>query len=80
MEKGYLFDKERNVKRLLIFVYVSLVVLIILDLFSPKHPIFLWEEWPAFYAVYGFVAFCTIVLAAKFILRKIVKRKEDYYD
>jgi Kef-type K+ transport system membrane component KefB len=80
MKKEYLFDKEKNVKRLLIFVYVGLVVLIILDLLSPKHPVFKWEEWPAFYAVYGFVAFCTIVLAAKFILRKIVKREEDYYD
>jgi Kef-type K+ transport system membrane component KefB len=80
MKKEYLFDNEKNVKRLLIFVYVGLVVLIILDLISPKHPVFKWEEWPAFYAVYGFVAFCTIVLAAKFILRKIVKREEDYYD
>lgn len=80
MEKEHLFDKEKNVKRLLIFVYVGLVVLIIVDLFSLKHPVFKWEEWPAFYAVYGFVAFCTIVLAAKFILRKIVKREEDYYD
>jgi hypothetical protein len=29
---------------------------------------------------YGFVACVGLVLAAKFILRRIVKRREGYYD
>jgi hypothetical protein len=80
MKKEYLFDKEKNVKRLLGFVYIGLVVLVVLDVLSPKHAEFPWEEWTAFYAVFGFVAFSSIVLLAKYILRKIVKRDEDYYD
>ncbi len=78
--KKYLFDSEKNIKRLLGFVYSGLGVLIVFDLFYPKHAEFPWEGWTAFYAVFGFVAFCSIVLAAKYLLRKIVKRDEDYYD
>ena len=33
-----------------------------------------------FYAVYGFVACVLLVLVAKYILRPLVKRGEDYYD
>lgn len=78
--KEHLFDKPKNVKRLLFFFYIALVLLIVVDLFIPKHPYFPWEEYPSFYAVYGFVACVGLVLAAKHVLRKIVKRKEDYYD
>ena len=38
-----------------------------------------WEKLPAFYALYGFVACVMLVLLAK-KLRKVVMRKEDYYD
>ncbi|HXI87940.1 MAG TPA: hypothetical protein VNH64_10810 [Parvularculaceae bacterium] len=37
------------------------------------------EEIPIFFAVFGFVAFSFIVLAGQH-LRKIVMRKESYYD
>ncbi len=60
--------------------YIFLVLLIVADLFIPKHPDFSWEGYPFFYAVYGFVAYVSIVLGSNYILRKIVKRKEDYYD
>ena len=39
-----------------------------------------WEEWPGFYAMYGFVACVLLVLIAKYILRPLVKRHENYYD
>jgi hypothetical protein len=38
-----------------------------------------WENLPAFYAVYGFVACVLLVLIAK-EMRKVIMRKEDYYD
>ena len=79
-EKKYLFDKPENVKRLLQGFWAVLVILLIIDFFIVKHPYFHWEEWPEFYAVYGFVACVCLVLVAKYILRPIVKRKEDYYD
>ncbi|HIE12785.1 MAG TPA: hypothetical protein EYP63_05075 [Desulfotomaculum sp.] len=62
-------------------IFFSVVVLlIIIDFFIPKDPHFRWEEYPSFYAVYGFVACVVLVLFAKYVLRPIVKRKEDYYE
>ncbi len=78
--KGYLFDNPKNVKRLLGGFYLSLLVLLAAELFLHKRPHFAWEAWPEFYAVYGFVACVVLVLAAKYILRPLVKRREDYYD
>lgn len=47
--------------------------------FQKEHPHFSVERMGAFFAVYGFVAFSFIVLAGQH-LRKLVGRKEDYYD
>jgi len=79
-EKEYLFDKPKNVKRLLNFFYVSLLVLLLIEFFIHKHTFSPWEEWPGFYAVFGFVVCVALIFVAKYILRPIVKRKEDYYD
>jgi len=79
-EKTYLFDKPRNVTRLLGCFFSSLVVLLIIEFFVHKHPHFPAEGWLEFYAVYGFVACVVLVLAAKYILRPLMKRREDYYD
>jgi MFS family permease len=43
------------------------------------HPHFEIEGFPVFFAIYGFLAFSFIVLAGQH-LRKLVMRKEDYYD
>ncbi len=43
------------------------------------HPHFAVEGIPVFFAIYGFVAFAFIVLAGQH-LRKLVGRKEEYYD
>ncbi len=80
MEKKHLFDHPNNVKRVLKTFFGSLVALLVIDLFIHKHAYFPWEEWPEFYAVFGFVACVCLVLAAKYILRPLVKREEDYYD
>ena len=79
-DREYLFDKPRNVNRLLGAFFTSLVILLIVEIFTHKHPHFPWEGWHEFYAVFGFVACVALVLAAKYILRPLVKRGEDYYD
>ena len=79
-EKEYLFDNPRNVNRLLGTFFASLVVLLIIEVFVNKHPHFHWEEWAEFYCVYGFVACVVLVVVAKYILRPLVMRREDYYD
>jgi hypothetical protein len=74
------FDIPRNVKRLLVAFYASVGLLLLIDLFYHRHAIFPWEGWFGFYAVFGFVACVVLVLAAKYVLRPIVMRDEDYYD
>jgi hypothetical protein len=80
MEKKYFFDNPKNLKKFLWGFYISLLVLVIIDLFIHKHPYFAWEEYPSFYGTFGLVACIVLVLGAKYILRPIVKRRENYYD
>lgn len=80
MKEFKIFDNPGNVKILLALLFGGCLALLIINFFVHKHGHFSWEEWSGFYAAYGFVACVGLVLAAKFILRKIVKRSEDYYD
>jgi len=75
-----MFDKPENVKRLLRIFYASVVVSLAIDLFYHKHGIFKWESVFGFYSVYGFVACVILVIVAKYVLRPLVMRKEDYYN
>ena len=79
-EKKYFFDKSENVKRFIGTFYIVLIVLVVIDFFIPKHPHFPCEEYPSFYGAFGFVGCVGLVLVAKYILRPVVKRKENYYD
>ena len=74
-----IFDRRKNVQRLLYIFYGSLVVLLLIDFFIHKHGDFTWETAPEFYAVYGFVSCVALIFIAK-LLRKIVRKKENYYD
>ena len=74
-----IFDKHKNVQRLLCVFYASLLVLLIIDFFIHKHGDFPWEDMPEFFAAYGFVSCVALIFIAK-LLRKIVRRKENYYD
>ena len=47
--------------------------------FQKDHPHFDAEGFPVFFALWGFGAFMFIVLAGQH-LRKLVGRKEDYYE
>jgi len=83
-EKPGFFDKKRNVRLVIFFTFLGCVLTIIgdvwLHLAHLKHPHFKWEEWPGFYAAFGFVSCILLVLTAKILLRPFVKRAEDFYD
>ncbi len=79
-EKKYFFDKPENVKKSIRVFYALCVLLLVLDFFVPKYGLNYWENVPQFFAAYGLVACVFLVVAARFILRPLVKRKEDYYD
>jgi len=75
-----MFDKAQNVKRVLYALFTCVVLLLSIDLFYHKHGIFTWESSFGFYSVYGFVACVILVIIAKYVLRPLVMRKEDYYN
>ena len=79
MRELKLFDKHKNVTRLLVGFYLSLFALLIADFFIHKHGEFPWEGSPEFFAVYGFVSCVTLIFIAK-VLRLFIKRDENYYD
>jgi len=58
---------------------MSLVVLLIIDLFISKHAEFPWEGAVEFYAAYGFMSCVSLIFIAK-VLRFFAKRDESYYD
>ena len=60
-------------------LYVLCAALLLVDVFYHKHGHFAFEQWFGFYAFYGFLAYMFIVNSAK-LLRKLVKRDENYYD
>ena len=79
MSKKAWIEKRKNVVLMVrIFLAVS-IVLLLLDLAINRHALFTWEGWFGFYGFYGFVACVALVFTTK-ILRKLIMRREDYYD
>ncbi len=78
-DKEYYLDKPGNIERLLKVFYVVCALLFAADFVVHRHTKIALEEFPAFYAVFGFVAFVALVIGS-FALRKLVMRKKDYYD
>lgn len=78
-EKTHVFDNPRNVKRILYALYAVCALSIVAELFIDRHVDHPWEVLFGFYGVYGFVACTILVLAAK-ELRKVLMRRQDYYD
>ncbi|MCD6255961.1 MAG: hypothetical protein J7J44_06795 [Deltaproteobacteria bacterium] len=72
-------DSPENRAKIMRYFYITLLILLILDFFVPKHGHFSWELAPEFFAVYGFLALVTLTFIAK-ALRFFVRRKEDYYE
>ncbi len=77
--KTWWLDKPENIRLIVWSLVVICIALVIADFLYHKHGHFDFEMWPAFYAWYGFLSYCFIVLSAKQI-RKLIGRKETYYD
>lgn len=78
-EKPGFFDR-RGVRRALWYAMVALCVgFAAAGFLIDVHPYFPVEEFGAFYAIFGFLAFTLIILSGPW-LRRILMRPEDYYD
>lgn len=78
-EKLHFFDKPENVRMVLRVFYALCAVLVAADFVFHRHVYHDWENLPAFYAIFGFVACVVLVLLAT-QMRKVLMRGEDYYD
>ncbi len=78
-EKKWWLDSPANIKLIVWALAIVCVLLFLADFFYHKHGHFDFEQWPGFYAWYGFLSYCTIVLTAKQI-RKLIGRDESFYE
>ena len=75
----------KGVKIILIALFTLCIGIVLVDFLFllerfDKHAVFEWENWPGFYAAFGFIACVLLVLISKYILRPLVKRDEDFYE
>ena len=65
--------------RVIVALIAVCVLLVGAEFFVHKHGHFAFEEFPLFYALFGFAVFTIAVYAGK-LLRALFGRDEDYYD
>jgi len=75
----YWLERPGSVRTIIRSLILVCSVVVLADLFYEKHGHYSWENFPGFYAIFGFVSCVALVLAAT-QLRKVLKRDEDYYD
>jgi len=79
-ERTWWLDRKENVTKVARTLYAVCAVVLLADLVGRNHPETQIDAIPFFYGVYGFVGSVFLVLTAKEVLRRFVKRPEDYYD
>lgn len=78
-EKQYIFDKPRNVKRLIVAFVAICVFLLLLEFVVHRHIEHAWENLIGFYPLYGFISYVLLVILSRG-LRALVMRPEQYYE
>lgn len=84
-EDSGFFYRPEVIKTIINSLYGFCALLVFIDLFATfdiglhRHMLHPFEKVPGFYAIYGFVGCVVLVLIAK-EMRKVLMRKEDYYD
>jgi hypothetical protein len=79
-ERTWWLDRRENVTKVARALYVVCAVVLLADLLIETHPETKIDAIPFFYGIYGFVGSVFLVMTAKEVLRRFVKRPEDYYD
>lgn len=71
--------RPENRRPIWIAFAIVLAVTVAAGFLVDMHPHFAFESWPAFFAIYGFLACVVLVFGAK-LLGLILKRPDTYYD
>jgi len=77
--KTYWLERPGSIDKIFWTLCGLCALLFLTDAVYEKHPHYAVEYWFGFYAIFGFIAFFGLVLLGA-QLRKILMRKEDYYD
>ncbi|MBI77891.1 MAG: hypothetical protein CMM53_08960 [Rhodospirillaceae bacterium] len=73
-------DKSKTTAKLIWLLGLACILSVIADLFYHKHVHYDAEDWiPGMYGWYSLIGCGVMVLVANF-LRKILSRKENYYN
>lgn len=72
-------DRPGSVNLIIKVLMVACALSVLADFFYHKHGDYHFQEWIAFDAVFGFLAYVGLVTAAKGV-RRLLMRNEDYYD
>ena len=75
----HIFDDPKNVWRVIYALHAVCGLSLIAEIFVHRHVAHPWEALFGFYSLYGFIACVLLVLVAK-EMRKVLMRREDYYD
>ena len=72
-------DRPGSVGLIIKLLIAACVLSVVADFFYHKHGDYSFQEWFAFDAVFGFLAYVGLVTTAKGV-RRLLMRDEDYYD
>lgn len=72
-------DDRANVRKIVLGTWIFGAMTVAAELFFSKHGYFGFEKVFGFHAAYGFASCVVLVLVAT-QLRRILGRREDYYD
>jgi hypothetical protein len=78
-KKPYWLDEARHIDWLYYALIGLCLALFATDFITHRHAHYSVEGLYGFYALFGFIAYALIV-GAGWLWRRIVLRKEDYYD
>ena len=78
-DKERWLDSRRNVDKIFWGLVVICALTVLADLLYHKHVHYGIESLVGYHGWYGFISCVVLVLSAK-VLRRLVKRDEDYYD
>jgi len=61
---------------------LAAIAVVIADFFAPRHHLyFIWDSFPAWSALYGFISCIAIIFISKFLGHQFgLMRKTDYYQ
>lgn len=80
MAKPFLWLDSKWAKELPFWIFGGLAgLMLVLEFLHPFHAVSKWDEVFGFYEIEGFFGFCLAVLLG-WPLRRLLGRKEDYYD